>query len=205
MWGGSHRKAGILITVFLLPCALRCRHGPLGKCVHCVPLEVRVCASVRPGLVGGAASQSLSVLSLHPGARSEWGKDLSSLLPWPHGPTNTSGLKSTSLYLWERPSGWMMNGWSVCIAVMEGQHLPWAPWTILLKPDTKLGLAVSLLVIVLIYFSLSLTSSCWFVLVRLRVTIIMLTGNWLMLNLQQQGQPDFLHEPPLHLVGFFFF
>lgn len=34
-----------------------------------------------------------------------------------------------------------------------------APWTILLKPDAKLGLAVSVLIIALIYFSSSLTSS----------------------------------------------
>lgn len=33
----------------------------------------------------------------------------------------------------------------------------------------------------------------------------MLTGNWLVLNLRQRGQPDFLHEPPLQLMGYFVF
>lgn len=28
------------------------------------------------------------------------------------------------------------------IAVIKWQHLHWLPWTVLLKPDTKLGLAV---------------------------------------------------------------
>ena len=44
------------------------------------------------------------------------------------------------------------------IAVIKGQHLHWVPWTILLKPDTKLGLVVFVFIIVLIYFALNLTS-----------------------------------------------
>lgn len=50
-----------------------------------------------------------------------------------------------------------MNGWDMGIAVIKGQHLHWAPWTVLLKPDTKPGLAVFML-IVLIYSTLNLTS-----------------------------------------------
>lgn len=44
------------------------------------------------------------------------------------------------------------------IAVIKGQHLHWVPWTILLKPDTKLDLAVFVFIIVLIYFALNLMS-----------------------------------------------
>lgn len=41
---------------------------------------------------------------------------------------------------------------------------------------------------------------------RLRVTVIMLTCDWLTLNLRQEGQPDFLHEAPLaSSCGLFFF
>lgn len=70
MQGGGRARAD---AVRFSSLCSRCRHGPLGKCVHCVPLEVRVHAEGVPRAVS---------IPLSPWAGLEWFKELIYLLPW---------------------------------------------------------------------------------------------------------------------------
>lgn len=137
---------------------------------------------------------------LSPRTWPRWWEEPSCSLPWASCSHSCRRRKGEALFT-GATLGRVTNGRSICIAVIKGPRLRRAPWTILLKPGTGLGLAVSALA-VLIYLARSLTSPAGLS-GRLRVGIIVLTASWVTLTWAGKP-PDFLHEAPLASSGDFF-